>query len=448
MNGRRVVTTVIVALCLGSVVAACAPVKEPVKPPPPPPPPGLEPPDSPLPAGSPDLEVTQVIGGLANPWDISFLNDGTMFFDEREGGIKIRKTNGSIATAVSTPGDLSTGNGRGLMGLAVREPDVAQNVPVYLCYSATSGQRVVRYTYNLLTGLVVSTTNILSWPLGVDHNGCRIRFGPDGLLWIGTGDANIGTGPQDLNSLVGKVLRVNADGSPASGNPFIGQPGDDHIYTYGHRNVQGLAFKGSQVYSAEHGSAFDDEVNKLVAGGNGGWNPVGEGGFFPGYDGHDTDPPMTDFNAYPDAMDPPWHSGEPTVAPSGATVVSNIAGTDWGSWDGALIVAFLKDQQARVMVFDGGGGIATSSPFLSGHGRLRVAVQGPDGALYFSTDNGGGDEIFKVAPPSASIAAAPTTAPATTAPSTTTTTTTTVPTSTTAPPPTDLPGTSLPLDQP
>jgi aldose sugar dehydrogenase len=446
MNSRRVVTTVVVALCLGSVVAACAPVKEPVKPPPPPPPPGLSPPDSPLPAGSPDLEVTQVVGGLANPWDIAFLNDGTMFFDEREETIKIRKTNGSIATAVSTPGDLSTGFGRGLMGLAVREPDVAQNVPIYLCYSATSGQRVVRYTYNLLTGLVVGTTSILSWPLGVDHNGCRIRFGPDGLLWIGTGDANIGTGPQDLNSLVGKVLRVNPDGSPASGNPFIGQPGDEHIYTYGHRNVQGLAFKGSQVYSVEHGSAIDDEVNKLVAGGNGGWNPVGEGGFIPGYDGHDTDPPMTDFNAYPDAMDPPWHSGEPTVAPSGATVVSNIAGTDWGSWNGALIVAFLKDQQARVMVFDGGGGIATSSPFLSGHGRLRVAVQGPDGALYFSTDNGSGDEIFRVAPAGSSFAAAE--AAPETAPSTTTTTTTTEPPSTTAPPPTDLPATSLPLDQP
>ena len=391
MNSRRVVTTVIAAVCLGSVVAACAPAKGP----PPPPPPGLEPPDSPLPPGSPSLSFTNVVTGLANPWDMSFLNDGTMFFDEREGGVKIRNTNGSIATAVSTPGDLSTGDGRGLMGLAVREPDVAQNVPIYLCYSATSGQRVVRYTYNLLTGLVVSTTNILSWPLGVDHNGCRIRFGPDGLLWIGTGDGNVGTGPQDLNSLVGKVLRVNDDGSPASGNPFIGQPGDDHIYTYGHRNVQGIAFKGSQVYSVEHGSAVDDEVNKLVAGGNGGWNPVGEGGFFPGYDGHDTDPPMTDFNLFPNAMAPVWKSGQPTVAPSGGTVVT---GAQWGSWNGALVVAFLKDSQARVMVINGAGGVASSSPFLGGFGRLRSVVQGPDGNLYVSTDNTAGDVIVKVTP--------------------------------------------------
>ena len=284
------------------------------------------------------------------------------------------------------------------MGLAVREPDVARNVPIYLCYSATSGQRVVRYDYNLLTGIVSPVvTNIVTIPLGSDHNGCRIRFGPDGLLWIGTGDANIGTGPQDLNSLVGKVLRVDPDGSPAAGNPFIGQDGDDRIYTYGHRNVQGIAFSGSQVYSVEHGSAIDDEVNKLFPGGNGGWNPVGEGGFFPGYDGHDTDPPMTDYNLPSCCMPPVWHSGEPPVAPSGATVVT---GSPWGSWDGALIVAFLKDSQARVMVFNdnGDGWIATSSPFLSGFGRLRSVVQGPDGNLYVSTDNGAGDVIFKVTP--------------------------------------------------
>jgi glucose/arabinose dehydrogenase len=409
----------------------------------------MEPPDSALPDGSPDLEVTQIVGGLTNPWDISFLNDGTMFFPERQGSVKVRKTDSSIATVV-TPGDRVSGQGgQGLMGLAVQEPDAASNVPVYLCYTATNDVRVVRYTYNLLTGLVVGTTNILTGipyfhPNG-DHQGCRIRFGPDGKLWVGTGDGDVGTNPQDLNSLNGKVLRLNPDGSAPSDNPFVGQPGDDRIYTFGHRNVQGLAWKGSQPYSVEHGSAVDDEVNKLVAGGNGGWNPVGEGGFYPGYDGHDTDPPMTDFNAYPNAMAPVWHSGEPTVAPSGATVVT---GAQWGSWNGQLIVAFLKDSQARVMVFNGSGGIATSSPFLSGHGRLRVAVQGPDGALYFSTDNGANDEIFKLAPPSSLAAEATTSAPVTTTTSTTSTTTTTTLAPTTMPPVSTEPPDSLPLDQP
>jgi glucose/arabinose dehydrogenase len=396
----------------------------------------MEPPDSALPAGSPDLETNQVVSGLSNPWDIAFLNDGTMFFDERESGIKIKKPTSAPASVVGAPGDLSTGDGRGLMGLAVQEPDVANNVPIFLCYSSTGGQKIVKYSYNLLTGLVISgPTTILTWPLGIDHNGCRIRFGPDGALWVGTGDEDVGTAPQDLTNLGGKVLRIDTNGNAASGNPNLG--GNPRIYTYGHRNVQGLAFKGSQAYSVEHGSAIDDEVNKLTAGGNGGWNPVGEGGFYPGYDGHDTDPPMTDFNLYPDAMVPVWHSGEPTVAPSGATVVVNKPDVDWGSWNGALIVAFLKDSQARVMVFNGSGGIATSSPFLAGHGRLRVAVQGPDGALYFSTDNGSNDEIFKVAPVSVNTTAG-------SAPEATTSTTTT----TTTVPPTTVPETTVPPSVP
>ena len=441
---RRPIYFASAVVVVGALLAACVPPK----PPPPPPPAPMEPPDSALPAGSPDLETTQVVSGLSNPWDIAFLNDGTMFFDQRQGGVQVRKTNNTVANVANSPGDLNTGGGRGLMGLAVREPDVAGNVPVYLCYSATSTQRVVRYTYNLLTGVTSPVVDsILSWPIGAtafdgsgpDHIGCRIRFGPDGKLWVGTGDGDVGTNPQDLNSLNGKVLRLEPNGTAAAGNPNLG--GDLRIYTYGHRNVQGLAWSGSQAYSVEHGSAIDDEVNKLVAGGNGGWNPVGEGGIYPGYDGHDTDPPMTDFNLPNCCMAPVWHSGEPTVAPSGATVVVNKAGVDWGSWDGALIVAFLKDHQARVMVFDGSGGIASSSPFLAGHGRLRVAVQGPDGALYFSTDNGSNDEIFKVAPTSTLAATeAPTT---TTAPSTTTSTTTT----TTTVSPTTAPGTTVPPDE-
>jgi glucose/arabinose dehydrogenase len=104
---------------------------------------------------------------------------------------------------------------------------------------------------------------------------------------------------------------------------------------------------------------------------------------------------MTDFSLPNCCMPPVWKSGQPTVAPSGGTVVT---GGQWGSWNGALIVAFLKDSQARVMVLNGAGGVASSSPFLGGFGRLRSVVQGPDGNLYVSTDNGAGDVIVKVTP--------------------------------------------------
>jgi glucose/arabinose dehydrogenase len=195
--------------------------------------------------------------------------------------------------------------------------------------------------------------------------------------------------------LAGKVLRVNSDGTAPSDNPFVGQAGDDRIFTFGHRNAQGIAFRPGtgQPYSIEHGSAVDDEVNKLVPGGNGGWDPVDE---FGNYDGYDTFPPMTDFGKFPDAMVPTWKSGEPTVAPSGATF---LTGSQRGSWNGAMIVAFLKDAKARVMFFNGNGDVSSVTPTLANGVRLRSAVEGPDGDLYISTDVGGaGGAIWKVTP--------------------------------------------------
>jgi aldose sugar dehydrogenase len=380
MNTKRVG---LVVLVLAGLVAACVPPKEP--PPPPPPAPGLEPPDSPLPFAEPS--VASFHTGLTNPWDMAFLTDGTMFYTERQEGVRVRKPDTSVIEAAAPP-SLSTGQaGRGVMGLDVLESGVVPGtVSVFVCYTSTSDVRVVRYDYQTLTGIFLGPANIVTGiptrfdPPG-DHNGCRVRLGPDGLLWIGTGDANTGPAPQDTSSLAGKVLRVNLNGSPAAGNPF-----GNAVYTYGHRNVQGIAFNGSQVLSAEHGSDVDDEINLLSSGGNGGWHPVGEGGFWTGYDGHVAPPSMTDFNLPNCCMTPSWKSGSPTVAPSGAEFVTG------GSLNGYLVVAFLKDAKLRAMH----PGVS-SHPFMSGFGRLRSVVQGPDGDLYVSTDNGGtSDVIYKL----------------------------------------------------
>lgn len=366
-------------------VAACQPVTQSA------PPPQLDPPDSPPPPGSPTLNVdTGFVTGLSTPWDMAFLPNGTMFFTQRDvGGVSVRFGDGTIVPAVQ-PAD-----SRDLMGIAV-EPTT-----FFVCYVAASDVRVVRYPYTLgpLSTVVVGpgVPIVTGIPFATAHSGCRIRVGPDNKLWVTTGDGAIATAPQDINSLAGKVLRVNLDGTAPSDNPFAGVNGDDRVYTYGHRNPQGIAFSGAQPYSVEHGSAIDDEVNKLVPGGNGGWDPIDASG---NYDGYDTDPPMTDFAKFPDAMDPVWHSGFRTVAPSGATLVQ---GPQWGAWDGALIVAFLKDSKARVMLLDGAGGIASSSPILPHGIRLRSVVQGPDGDLYVSTDQSGFtldpvDAIWKVTP--------------------------------------------------
>ena len=371
---RRKVGAAVAVLCLGSIAAACVP----------PPPPDQGPP-----ANSPTITRTDFVTGLNNPWDMSFLPDGRMFFTERPGPVKLRLTNGTINTIV-TPADVAPAGEAGMMGIAV-DPGYASNSSIYACYTADSDNRVVRYHVNATqNGTDASTVLVQGLSKANFHDGCRVRFGPDGKLWVTTGDGGVGTHPQNLDSLNGKVLRINSDGTAPGDNPFVGQGGDDRLYTYGHRNPQGIAFRpGNNVpYAIEHGPNVNDEVNRLAAGGNGGWDPV------PGYN---QGVPMTDLQKFPNAMIPAWRSGDSgTVAPSGGTFLS---GAQWKSWNGALAVAFLKDAKARVMFLDGNGDVTFATPILSNGVRLRSAVQGPDGNLYIATDVGGGNgAIWKVTP--------------------------------------------------
>ena len=386
MGIRHKVAAALAVLALGSIAAACAPPK-----PPPPPPPELPPPppDQGPPAGSPAITRTDFVTGLNNPWDMSFLPDGRMFFTERPGPVKLRLTNGAINTIV-TPADVAPAGEAGMMGIAA-DPGYASNNFIYACYTAGSDNRVVRYHVNATqNGTDASTVLVQGLSKANFHDGCRVRFGPDGKLWVTTGDGGVGTHPQNLDSVNGKVLRINSDGTAPGDNPFVGQGGDDRLYTFGHRNPQGIAFRpGNNVpYAIEHGPNVNDEVNRLVAGGNGGRDPV------PGYN---QGVPMTDLQKFPNAMIPAWRSGDSgTVAPSGGTFLS---GAQWKSWNGALAVAFLKDAKARVMFLDGNGDVSFATPILSNGVRLRSAVQGPDGNLYIATDVGGGNgAIWKVTP--------------------------------------------------
>ena len=394
MGIRHKVAAALAVLCLGSIAAACAPPKPP--PPPPPPPPGPElpppPPDQGPPPNSPALTTTtNFVTGLDNPWDMSFLPDGTMFFTERPGQVKVRLTNGTINT-IASPADVVANGESGMMGLAV-DPNFASTGFLYTCYTTAGDNRVVRFHVNpTLNGQDGVTVLANGWTRADFHDGCRVRFGPDGKLWVTTVDGGVGPAPQNLDSLNGKVLRLNADGSAPADNPFVNQPGDERIYTFGHRNPQGIAFRpGNNLpYSIEHGPDRNDEVNRLVAGGNGGWDPNTGGSY-------DQTHPMTDLQKFPNAMIPAWRSGDGgTVAPSGGTF---LTGAQWKSWDGALAVAFLKDSKMRIMFLDGNGDVSFATPVLANGVRLRSAVQGPDGNLYVSTDVGGGaGAIWKVTP--------------------------------------------------
>jgi glucose/arabinose dehydrogenase len=340
------------------------------------------------PRAVPSLTVTSVVSGLNKPWDIAFTPDGTMLFTEKIGTINARA--GGITDVLADPDDVLVAGEGGMMGIAV-DPNFATNRRIYTCFlSRDSGRpddvRVVRWRVaddygslseraDIVTGIDVNTTGSLG-----RHSGCRPRFGPDGYLWIGTGDAATGTNPQDPDSLAGKVLRVDADGDGAPGN--AGPPFREEIYTYGHRNVQGIAFRPSdgKAYSVEHGTGCDDEINALEAGGNYGWDPTPPGGG-PGYD---ESVPMTDLVQFPDAVEAVWSSGCPTIAPSGATFLS---GPQWNDWDGAMAVAVLKDSELFVVRLDAAGtGVVGTSSHITDRGRLRTAVQGPTGDLFLAQD--------------------------------------------------------------
>ena len=194
--------------------------------------------------GRPDRWLT----GLDHPWDVGFLSDGTMFVTERPGRLRVRLPNGAVSVIAAPPDVVSGGEG-GMLGLAV-DPQFATNRYVFTCFSSNAGgapdNRVVRWTVNPTFDGSTARTDVvtgLSYANGGRHSGCRPRFGPDGALWIGTGDSAVGTNPQSLTSLGGKVLRVDRNGDRPAGNTGLPGGADPRIFDYGHRNMQGIAFR-------------------------------------------------------------------------------------------------------------------------------------------------------------------------------------------------------------
>ncbi len=370
----------------------------------------VRPPDTPTPAATteataaalvrPNLQINEVVTGLDIPWGLTFTPDGTMLFTERSGKLSSHK-DGQTAQVRIDLDDLTASSEGGLLDLTI-SPQFASDRRIYTCYNSQARDvRVVAWTmapdYSaasdpqpIVTGMPMSNGR---------HSGCRLVFGDDDMLYIGTGDAALPTTPQDLGSLGGKVLRVDAQtGQAPPDNPFADSDNANTrlVYNYGHRNTQGLAQHPTtgELYSVEHGSDIEDEVNTVEAGANYGWNPgskntrrYDEGGV-----------PMTDLNL-PDAVPAIWNSGDSTVAASGAGFVS---GEQWGSLDGALMVACLKGQQLLAVHINTADNTlieAVALEELSGtQGRLRTAVQGPDGSLYLATSNGGDDKILRVTP--------------------------------------------------
>ncbi len=350
----------------------------------------------------PELMVTEIVTGLSYPWGIDFTPDGTMLFTQRAGVLNARLTDGTVKRVAADLGDLLVDGFAGLQALAV-DPDFTTNRRFYTLQGhAGREMQVIAWTidadYDEATRVVDPLVEGIPVGPGPWHSGGRLLFGPEGYLWIATGDGRVVTGAQNLTSLGGKVLRVDPrTGAGVPGNPF---GASSPVYAYGFRNPQGLALRPGtdQMWLVEHGPKHDDEINLLAPGGNYGWDPIPDDGTLVFYDYSDeAGVPMTDLAKFPSARQARWSSGFPTLATSGAVFLD---GPQWGEWEGRLAVATLKTKSLRVFEFTEQGDFTGQIvvPELDGsQGRLRTPVLGPDGALYIATSNRpGGDRILRV----------------------------------------------------
>ncbi|HEX8763059.1 MAG TPA: PQQ-dependent sugar dehydrogenase [Candidatus Saccharimonadales bacterium] len=339
---------------------------------------------------TPSVSDQVLVEGRRNVWDIGFLPGGTLLFTERQGHISFLRHNGQVWLIHTIPDVKAAGEG-GLMGLAV-DPNFEQNRYIYACFNSMARDiRVARW--KLTEEMLVTDRKDIITGIPANngatpgrHSGCRLRFGPDNNLWVGTGDTAQGDTSVQPRGLGGKILRVTREGQAVAGN--MGGEFDPRIYSYGHRNVQGLAFftkakNGVPGVSMEHGPDRDDEVNTLRPG-NFGWAPSAVG--------YNESVPMTDLNRFPNAIASIWSSGAPTQAPSGGTIIN---GYNWKGWNGSLAVAMLKGKHLRILRLDDHNKVIKEEKALdNAYGRLRAVTQGPNGDLYVSTDNGQNDKII------------------------------------------------------
>lgn len=341
-----------------------------------------------------DVQVTSVAQGLEHPWGFVFLPDGRMLVTERPGRLRIVEQNAELSEPLTgVPEVYARGQG-GLLDVAL-SPGFAKDQLVYLSFAEAgrggAGTAVARG--RLTTGGLEEVEVIWRQVPKVDgpnHWGSRLVFSRDGTLFITTGDRfSHREKVQDLSTTVGKVLRINADGSIPEDNPFVTRAGArPEVWSYGHRNLQAAALQPGtgQLWTVEHGARGGDELNHPEAGKNYGWPIITYGIDYSGEKiGEGTAKP---------GMEQPVYYWDPVIAPSGALFYTGAA---FPAWQGDLFIGSLKPGALVRLDLDGNK-VAQETRYLgdAGH-RIRAIQQGPEGFIYLLTDSSSG-EILKIEP--------------------------------------------------
>ncbi len=321
------------------------------------------------------FQVETVVAGLEVPWSITWAPDGRMFFTERPGRVRV-VVNGQLRSRpLIILKDVEPSGESGLMSLTLH-PQFANNHFLYLSYAYKSESqlvRVVRYRESE-SGLIDRQVIMENIPAAQFHAGCRLGFGPDAKLYITTGDATERALAQRLDSLAGKTLRLNDDGTIPSDNPFVGQQNArPEIWSLGHRNAQGMDWQPGTnlMFQTEHGpSGFDgpgggDEVNIVERGKNYGW-------------------PLIHHKEIRDGLEAPQLQYTPAVAPASGAF---YRGSAFPQFRGNFFFGCLRGERIIRVVLDGRRVLSQEGLLREKYGRIRDVAEGPDGAIYFSTSN-------------------------------------------------------------
>jgi glucose/arabinose dehydrogenase len=341
-----------------------------------------------------EVKVDTVASGLVHPWALQFLPDGRMLVTERPGRMRIVTRDGKLSPPLKGVPKVVAGGQAGLLDVAL-DRDYARNRIIYFCFNYDSGGNAAVARAELLTDETPQLDKVQviyrqQGPGGSNNHGCRIAQAPDGNLFVTQGDHfQPRDSAQDLSTDNGKIVRIAPDGSIPKDNPFVGRQGArPEIWSYGHRNPQGLAFNPGtgKLWEQEHGPRGGDEVNVIEKGKNYGWPVIGYGIDYSGAKIHES--------THKAGMEQPLKYWVPSIAPSG---MAFYRGDLFPAWKGNLFVGALAGEMLVRLTIDGES-VTGEERLLHGlRERIRDVRNGPDGALYLLTDNDNG-RILRGAP--------------------------------------------------